>query len=101
MGTQGSPYSRFRRALAAGDLFRIRIAAAELPGVDLHDALAILPVIARQDPSRYDAAACRWLGRLALEHDTDLERLDLAVAALGELRTSPGAADDLAELLRP
>jgi hypothetical protein len=33
MTVQGSPYARFKRAVAAGDLFLIRAAAAELPQI--------------------------------------------------------------------
>ena len=42
MTSSGSPYSRFRRALATGNLAVVRAAAAELPAVDLADALARL-----------------------------------------------------------
>jgi hypothetical protein len=40
MASQGSPYGRFQRALKTGNLQIIRSAAAELPSVDLGDALA-------------------------------------------------------------
>ena len=41
MTSSGSPYSRFRRALQTGNLALVRAAAAELPAVDLGDALSI------------------------------------------------------------
>ena len=40
MGDAGSPYPRFQRALTTGNLNLIRAAAAELPRVDLGDALS-------------------------------------------------------------
>jgi hypothetical protein len=39
--SQGSTYARFRRALKTGNLTLIRNAAAELPSVDLVDALEV------------------------------------------------------------
>jgi hypothetical protein len=42
MGNAGSPYPRLQRALATGNLNLIRAAAAELPRVDLSDALLAL-----------------------------------------------------------
>ena len=41
MTSGGSPYARFKRALLPGNLALVRAAAAELPAVDLADALAI------------------------------------------------------------
>jgi hypothetical protein len=56
-----------------------------LPAVNLTDALAILPVIATKEPQLYERAACRWLGRLALERDVGLEQIGMALAALDAL----------------
>ena len=39
--SDGSPYTRFKRALATGNLNLIRAAAAELPRVGLSDALEV------------------------------------------------------------
>jgi hypothetical protein len=39
--TKGGPYARFRRALDSGNLTLVRAAAAELPAVNLEDALRI------------------------------------------------------------
>jgi hypothetical protein len=41
MTSQGSAYSRFKRALATGNPLLIRSTAAELPRIELADALAI------------------------------------------------------------
>jgi hypothetical protein len=67
VSSQGSPYARFRRALANGTLLMIRAAAAELPRIDLADALAITLVIEAHDDEHYDRAVARWIGRFALE----------------------------------
>ena len=39
---RGSPYAHFRRALDTGNLALIRTAAAELPQINLDDALRIV-----------------------------------------------------------
>src|SRR4051812_40050093 len=77
MTSSGSPYSRFRRALATGNLALVRAAAAELPAVDLGDALAICLLMGERGDASFDRAAVRWLARLALERPA---------VGLGELR---------------
>ena len=99
MSIKGGAYARFRRALETGNLAIIRGAAAELPAVNLHDALAILPVIAREEPDKYERAACRWLARLALEREVGLEEIGVALAALGQLPERPAAGQTLKRLL--
>jgi len=64
---RGSPYVRFKRALATGNLALVRAAAAELPAIDLGDALAICLLMSARDDERYERAAVRWLARLAME----------------------------------
>jgi hypothetical protein len=100
MTSQGSPYARFQRALRIGRLSMVRAAAAELPQVDLTDALAICLLIEREERERYERAAVRWLARLSLEAPTvgieDLRRGLLAFEALPE--NPLGARQALAEL---
>ncbi len=67
IGDAGSPYPRFQRALATGNLHLIRAAAAELPHVDLGDALAVCLAIREAEPERFERAALRWLARYAVE----------------------------------
>lgn len=67
MTSDGSPYSRLKRAIAAGNLAIVGATAAELGWVALQDALGILIVIEAKDDERFEAAAVRWAGRLALE----------------------------------
>src|SRR3954469_16527418 len=64
---KGSPYVRFKRALATGNLALVRTAAAELPAIDLGDALAICLLMSDRDDERFERAAVRWLARVALE----------------------------------
>lgn len=63
---------------------------ARLAPISLPDALRICLMLPDQDPDRYEAAAVRWLGRLALEarHAT-LDDLRLAADALADL---PGSS---------
>lgn len=105
MSIKGGPYQRFRRALAIGRLPLVLASAAELPRLELADALEVLLLIADQDEARFPRAATRWLGRLALERpDLTLPELRLAVTACELLPTRPevvpvlralGAADGL------
>jgi hypothetical protein len=84
--SDGSPIIRLRHALRSGDLLRVRAVAAELPYVPLPDALAILELIEGQDEPRYEPAAVRWAGRLALEAPgLTLSQLHLAIEALDGL----------------
>ena len=96
MTSTGSPYARFQRALATGNLNVIRNAAAELPRIGVAEAAAILLVIARCDPEQYERAAVRWLGRLCLERThVELEDLSRAAAALVALPARPDTARPL------
>src|SRR4051812_24577790 len=98
MTSSGSPYSRFRRALASGNLALVRAAAAELPAVDLADALAICLLMGSRDDERYERAAERWLARLALERPgVGLEELRLGLSAFEappDNPVDPRARDD-------
>jgi len=67
MTSDGSPYSRFQRALKTRNLSIIRAAVAELPNVSLLDALSICVVIRERQPDAFERAAVRWLGRFATE----------------------------------
>src|SRR5579884_471525 len=93
MTSEGSAYSRFRRALATGNLLLVRTAAAELPHVTLKDALEVCLLLRDQDPERFERAAVRWLGRFALEaREVTLEAVQRAAAALDAMPRQPDAA---------
>jgi hypothetical protein len=94
--SSGSPYARFQRALATGNLDVIRPAAAELPRIGVAEAAAILLAILRSEPEQYERAAVRWLGRLCLERKrVGLQDLSRAAAALVALPQEPAAARPL------
>ncbi len=97
--SQGSPYARFRRALETGNLMIVRAAAAELPAVQLGDALRVLCLM-RGDQELYERAAVRWLGRFCLEAlAATLDRINVAGAALASLEAGQvEAEDDLREV---
>jgi hypothetical protein len=86
MTSQGSPYARFKRALASGNLMNVRAAAAELPTVPLADALQVCELLRRSAPHLYERAALRWLARLLLERPgVTLGELEQAARALQRL----------------
>lgn len=102
MTSGGSPYSRFRRALARGNPALVIAAAAELPQLSLADALAVCLVL-RRDGERYGRAAVRWHGRLCIEaRGMSAAEAQLALSCLQALPTPAGkaAARALAELCR-
>jgi hypothetical protein len=86
MTSDGSAYSRFRRALDTGNELLVITAARELPQIALDDALRICLVLRGGDPERYERAAVRWLGRFALEaRGVTIEALRAAADALDAL----------------
>ena len=100
MSSDGSPYARFQRALRIGRLSLVRAAAAELPRIDLDDALSICLLISEQDAERYERAAVRWLARMSLEVPTvRIEDLRAGLLAFEALPENPdGARIALADL---
>ena len=102
MSTKGGSYARFRRALETGSLTAVRAAAAELPTINLDDALRVCLLLRRADAAIYERAAIRWIGRLALEHrGATLAMLHQAVAAFERLPDDPEAArEELVALVR-
>ena len=66
MTAQGRPYARLKRALGTGNPNIALAAAAELPRVDLADAL-VLCLLLRDDGERFERAIVRWHARFCLE----------------------------------
>jgi hypothetical protein len=96
---KGSPHAHFQRAIERGHLLSAETAARQLPKpIALADALALLLLIAEEDPPRFERAAARWHGRFVLECGVGLEDARLALAALASVRTSNAALAVLAEL---
>ena len=100
--SQGHPLARLRRALSTGNPLLVRAAAAELPHVELDDALAICLVLLDSEPEYYEPAAVRFLGRLLLERRgltlADTEHAAGWPAGLGGGEGSRQCALGLAEL---
>jgi hypothetical protein len=93
--SQGSPYSRFQRALKTGNLNIIRAAAAELPRVDLGDALAVCVAIREAEPHRFERAALRWLARFCVERrDATLDEVTTAARAFECMTDRPAESLD-------
>jgi hypothetical protein len=97
--SQGSAYTRFRRALKTGNMAMIRSAAGELPHVDLGDALAVCVVIRTADPHRFERAALRWLARFCVErHEATLAEVQAAAWAFENIADESAALDTLQRL---
>jgi hypothetical protein len=93
MTSDGSAYSRFQRALATRNPLLIRTTAADLPRIDLGDALAIALVLLDVEPDRYGRAAARWHARFCLEvKGVDLAESGAVLALLGGLKTTSQVA---------
>ena len=101
MTSQGSAHGRFRRAIEHGNLFMAEMAARELPGLALDDALDLVSLIAREGSERLERAAIRWHGRLEIEAQMlTLPEAQFALAALARLPSDPQAHAMLRKLLR-
>ncbi len=97
MTAQGSPLTRFRRAIEHGSVLNATAAARELGWLGLGDALSLVVVMAQAHDERYGRAALRWHARLELEvSGLTLEESQLALAALVALARAPddGTAEE-------
>jgi hypothetical protein len=86
MTSQGSARGRFQRAIHARHIQNAEIAAREMGGLSLADALLLCELLAKADVARYERAALRWLQRFIDERLPPLTEVALAAAALAELR---------------
>ncbi len=94
MTSQGSAYSRLRRALERGNPVVAWTAAAELERVPLADALALCLLLVHSDRPRYERAALRWHTRLCRE--VAGLSIDEAALSLAALQALPGPAGEAA-----
>jgi hypothetical protein len=62
------------------------MAAREMGGLSLADALLLCELLAKTDVARYERAALRWLQRFIGELLPPLTEVALAASALAELR---------------
>jgi hypothetical protein len=99
--SQGSAYSRFRRALDGGNPTIALAAAAEIDVVSLPDALELVLLLV-DDPGRFRRAALRWHARYCGElPDVGFEEAHAVLACLAGLadRRPKAAAAALASLV--
>ena len=88
MTSQGSPYTRLRRALDHGNVIEALSAAGELQHVGLVEALEIVLLLCDRAPDKYGRAALRWHGRYCREvRDVTLEEALAILATLALLPT--------------
>ncbi len=86
MTSQGTARGRFQRAISSRNLQNAEMAAREMGGLSLADALALCELLAATDPKRYERAALRWLQRFIDERLPPLTEVAIAASALAELR---------------
>ena len=91
MGTAGSAYMDFQRALKTKNLMLIESAARELPQLSLEDSLAVLLLMADQNDGRYHRAAAKWAGRLISEQQLTMEDSHRVLALVDVMSTAPHA----------
>jgi hypothetical protein len=85
--SQGHLPSQYARACANGNYLIATGLAAQMKPLALSEALLLLPLIAENDPRKFEAAAVRWHARWQLEaRDVDLASSGLALAALAALK---------------
>jgi hypothetical protein len=77
------------------------MAAREMGGLSLADALALCELLANVDPARYERAALRWLQRFIDERLPPLSEVALAASALAELRHVTATSGPDVETLAP
>lgn len=102
MSAQGSPLTRFRRAIQQGSLLLAIVSAKECGRLDLGDALSLVELMAAQRDDLYEKAALRWHARFEQEvSGLSLEESTLALSALLALRRVPddGTANEALSLL--
>ena len=86
MTSQGTAHGRFQRAIQRRHVQAAEMAAREMGGLSLADALTLCELLANTDPTRYERAALRWLQRFIDERLPPLTEVALAASALAELR---------------
>jgi hypothetical protein len=102
MTSQGTAHGRFQRAIHSRNVQNAEMAALEMGGLSLADALALCELLAACDPKRYERAALCWLQRFIDEWLPPLTEVARAASALAELRQGKrnAGAETLKRLLR-
>jgi hypothetical protein len=86
MTSQGTAQGRFQRAIHPRHVQNAEMAAREMGGLSLADALLLCELLAKTDVARYERATLRWLQRFIGELLPPLTEVALAASALAELR---------------
>jgi hypothetical protein len=102
MTSQGTARGRFGRAIQRRHLNAEEMAAREMGGLSLDDALSLCELMADVDPERFERAALRLLQRFIDERLPPIAELALAASALADLRHGSRnvGVDALKRLLR-
>jgi hypothetical protein len=79
---QDSAYSRLRRAIERRNTLVAWATAAELPHVELGDALALVLLALDSDAPRFERAAVRWHSRICRDAPLTLGEAQLVLSAL-------------------
>ena len=101
MTSQGHLPAQYARACSQGNYLIAAGLTAQMRPLALSEALLLLPLIADNEPAKFDAAAVRWHARWQLGGSgIDLASSGLALAALGRSggqggRTGYGCCADL------
>ena len=103
MTSQGSPWARYRRALATGNPLLAWAAAHELPRLELDDALGLVLLLGATGDANFQRASARWVAHYAQQTHCDALEADLLRASLaavaGTRAARPAAGQTLRELL--
>jgi hypothetical protein len=86
MTSQGTARGRFERAIHRRHVLAAEMAAREMGGLSLADALDLTLLIREQRRNRYERAALRCLERFIQERQPTLSEVALAAVALADLR---------------
>ena len=86
MTSRGTAHERFQRAIHRRHAQAAEMAAREMGGLSLEEALSLCALMAELDPARYERAALRWLQRFIDERLPPLAEVALAASALREVR---------------
>jgi hypothetical protein len=86
MTSQGTLQGSVQRAIRTRHGPNAEMAAREMGGLSLADALLLCELLAKTDVARYERAALRWLQRFIDERLPPLTEVAVAATALVELR---------------
>ncbi len=99
MTAQGSPRTRFNRAIEGQWVFHAELAAREMGKLSLSEALGLVLLYAEVEPAKFERAAVRWLARYLAEGSPTLLQAQIWARALTQLPTGSEAAREILEEL--